>query len=139
MKKYLILLACLVILSCEKSKELCCPKKPLVDSTTVVLKYNPTKDSTLTKITESLEKSKNVEKNIKNVVEISLKLNSEKENLLQTNSQLKIELRDTKDSLEQVKYELKETKLKIPKKRNFLQKMLGTGKDSLEITKTDTI
>ena len=49
------------------------------------------------------------------------------------------ELKVTKDSLDKVNIELKETKLKLPKKRSFLQKVLGTGKDSVEVIKTDTV
>ena len=86
-----------------------------------------------------LKKVEKFEENIKNVVETSSKLTTEKVGLLQVNTQLKTELKSTKDSLERVKYELKETKLKLPKKRNFLQKVLGVAKDSIEVIKTDTI
>ena len=55
------------------------------------------------------------------------------------NKKLATELKTTKDSLQKVVYELKETILKLPKKRNFLQRVLGTGKDSIEVVVIDTI
>lgn len=140
MKKYFILLACLTVISCKNvQEEECCPENPLVDSVVVNSKDGSVEDSTVLRITESLEKSENIEENIKNVVKTSSKLTTEKVGLLQVNSQLKTELKSTKDSLERVRYELKETKLKLPKKRNFLQKVLGVAKDSIEVIKTDTI
>jgi len=140
MRKYFILLACLSVTACKNvQEEECCPENPLVDSVMVGSKDEPYPDSAVVRITESLEKSENIEENIKNVVETSSKLSSEKVNLLQANSKLKTELKCTKDSLIKTQLQLKETLTKLPKKRNFLQKVLGTGKDSIEVITTDTI
>lgn len=133
MRKYFILLACLAIISCKKAEEGCCPEDALVDSVAVAAPADePNSDSIVVKISESLEKSENVEQGIQCVVE-------ERTTLKVQNKKLTTELKTTKDSLEKVKYELKETKLKLPKKRSFLQKVLGTGKDSVEVIKADTV
>ena len=132
MKKYLIILACLSIIGCKQAEETCCPEDTLVDSMAVATASEPNSDSIVVKISETLEKSENVEQGIQCIVE-------ERTTLKVQNKKLSTELKTTKDSLEKVKYELKETKLRIPKKRSFLQKVLGTGKDSVEVIKTDTI
>jgi len=134
MKKYFILLACLSVIACKNvQEEECCPENPLVDSVAVEAPADvPNPDSTVAKITETLEKSENLEENIKGVVQ-------DRATLKVQNKKLTTELKTTKDSLEKVKYELKETKLKLPKKRSFLQKVLGTGKDSVEVIKKDTV
>lgn len=134
MKKYFILLVCLSVIACKNiQEEECCPENPLIDSAAVEAPADaPNPDSTVVKITETLEKSENLEENIKGVVQ-------DRATLKVQNKKLTTELKTTKDSLEKVKYELKETKLKLPKKRSFLQKVLGTGKDSVEVIKTDTV
>jgi septal ring factor EnvC (AmiA/AmiB activator) len=132
MRKYFILLACLVVMSCKKAEETCCPEGAVQDSVIVASKDEPIEDSAVVKITETLQKSENVEENIKGVVE-------DRATLKVQNKKLTTELKTTKDSLEKVKFELKETKLKLPKKRNFLQKVLGVAKDSIEIKQIDTI
>lgn len=132
MKKYLIILACLSVMGCKKAEEACCPEDALVDSVAVASMDEPNSDSIVVKISETLEKSEDVEQGIQCIVE-------ERTTLKVQNKKLSTELKTTKDSLEKVKYELKETKLRIPKKRSFLQKVLGTGKDSVEVIQTDTI
>ena len=134
MKKYFILLACLSVIACKNVQEVeCCPENPLVDSAAVEAPADvPNPDSTVVKITETLQKSEHIEEDIVHVVQ-------DRATLKVQNKKLTTELKTTKDSLEKVKYELKETKLKLPKKRSFLQKVLGTGKDSVEVIKTDTI
>jgi len=134
MKKYFILLACLTVIGCKNvQEEECCPENPLVDSAAVAAPADvPNPDSTVVKITETLEKSEHIEEDIKGIVQDRVTLKSE-------NKKLTIELKTTKDSLQKVTYELKETKSKLPKKRNFFQRVLGVAKDSVEVIKTDTI
>lgn len=133
MRKYFILLACLVVVSCKQAKETCCPENPLVDSAAVVAPASePSSDSAVVKITETLEKSANIEENIKCIVE-------DKATLQIQNGKLHKELKTTKDSLQKVTTELKETKLKLPKKRNFFQRVLGVARDSVEVIQRDTV
>jgi regulator of replication initiation timing len=132
MRKYFILLACLAVVSCKQAEEACCPENPIQDSVMVESSNLILEDSTVIKITETLKKSANVEDNIKGIVENNVVLHKQNTNLTK-------ELKTTKDSLAKVTFELKETKLKLPKKRSFLQKMLGVAKDSIEVIKTDTI
>ena len=132
MRKYFILLACLAAVSCKQVDETCCPENPILDSAAVEAPADaPDTDSAVVKITETLEKSANIEENIKCIVE-------DRATLQVQNGKLNKELKTTKDSLEKVRVELKETKLKIPKKRNFFQRVLGVAKDSVEVIKTDT-
>jgi len=132
MRKYFILLACLAIVSCKQAEEECCPENPIQDSVMVESSNDVLEDSTVTKITQTLEKSANVEDNIKHIVKDNVVLHKQ-------NTDLTKELKTTKDSLNKVTFELKETKLKLPKKRSFFQKVLGVAKDSVEVIKTDTI
>ncbi len=133
MKKYFILLACLSIISCKQAEAECCPENPVQDSMMVTAsKDEPIEDSAVVRITETLEKSANVEEHIKHIVKDNVVLHKQNTNLSE-------ELKTTKDSLDKVTFELKETKLKLPKKRSFLQKVLGVAKDSVEVIKTDTV
>ena len=132
MRKYFILLACLTIVSCKQAEETCCPENPIQDSVMVESSNIVAGDSAVVKITETLQKSENIEENIKCIVETNVTLHSQ-------NTKLVKELKTTKDSLDKVTFELKETKLKLPKKRNFLQRVLGVAKDSIEVIKTDTV
>lgn len=132
MRKYFILLACLLVVSCKQTEETCCPENPIQDSTVVASADEPIEDSTVVKITQTLEKSANIEENIKCIVETNATLHSQ-------NTKLVKELKTTKDSLDKVSFELKETKLKLPKKRNFLQRMLGVAKDSVEVIQKDSV
>jgi len=132
MRKYFILLACLAIVSCKQAEEECCPENPIQDSVMVESSNVILEDSTVTKITQTLEKSANVEDNIKCIVKDNVVLHKQ-------NTDLTKELKTTKDSLDKVTFELKETKLKLPKKRSFFQKVLGVAKDSVEVKQIDTI
>ncbi len=132
MRKYFILLSCLAVISCKQVEEECCPENPIQDSVIVASKDEPIEDSAVVKITETLEKSANVEEHIKHIVDDNVVLHKQ-------NTNLSAELKTTKDSLAKVTYELRETKLKLPKKRNFFQRVLGVAKDSIEVIKTDTI
>ena len=132
MRKYFILLACLAVVSCKQVEEECCPENPIQDSVMVESSGVVVEDSAVVKITETLEKSENVEDNIKHIVE-------DRATLKVQNKKLSTELKTTKDSLAKVTFELKETKLKLPKKRNFFQRVLGVAKDSVEVIKTDTV
>lgn len=133
MKKYFILLACLTVVGCKNvQEEECCPQNPLVDSVAVASVDSVSVDSTVAKITQTLQRSENIEKDIKGIVQERATLKSE-------NKKLTTELKTAKDSLQKVTYELKETRLKLPKKRNFFQRVLGVAKDSIEVIKIDTI
>ena len=134
MKKYFILLACLTVISCKNvQEEECCPENSLVDSVAVEAPADISdSDLTVTRITQTLQESEHIEEDIIHVVKDRATLKSE-------NKKLATELKTTKDSLQKVVYELKETILKLPKKRNFLQRVLGTGKDSIEVVVIDTI
>ena len=132
MRKYFILLACIAVVSCKQTEEACCPENSIQDSVMVESSNIILEDSAVAKITETLEKSTNIEENIKNVVE-------DRATLKIQNKKLTTELKITKDSLDKVTFELKVTKLKLPKKRNFFQRVLGVAKDSVEVIKTDTI
>ncbi len=133
MRKYFILLACLAVVSCKQAQEECCPENPIQDSVAVAASADePIEDSAVVKITETLEKSANIEESIKSIVETNVTLHTR-------NTKLVKELKTTKDSLDKVTFELKETKLKVPKKRNFFQRVLGVAKDSIEVKQIDTI
>lgn len=131
MKKYFILLACLSVIACKNVEQECCPQNPLVDSVAAAPAVAE-QDSAIAKITQSLQKSENVEQEIQCIIE-------DKAILQVQNSKLNKELKVTKDSLQKVAYELREAKLKVPKKRSFFQRVLGVAKDSVEVIKTDTI
>lgn len=132
MRKYFILLACLAVVSCKQVEEECCPENPIQDSVMVESSGVVVEDSAVAKITETLKKSENVEDNIKHIVEDNVVLHKQNTNLTK-------ELKTTKDSLNRVTFELKETILKLPKKRNFFQRVLGVAKDSIEVKQVDTI
>ena len=136
----LILLISLSIQGCKKETlvEECCPENS-IDSTATISVESIQEDSVVLRISESLEKSVNIEKNIKSIVTTNVELNSKNSTLQKTNSELKQELISTKDSLIKTKLELRETLTRVPKKRNFLQKMLGVAKDSIEVKQLDTI
>lgn len=132
MAKYFILLACLVLISCKQVPETCCPENPMLDSVVTASADEPNPDSAVVRITETLEKSANIEQNIQCIVE-------DRQTLQVQNTKLNKELKTTKDSLQKVTIELKETKLKLPKKRNFFQRVLGVAKDSVEVIQRDTV
>ena len=136
----LILLISLSIQGCKKDglAEECCPENP-IDSIFVGSKDEPQEDSAVIRISESLEKSVDIEKNIKGIVTTNVELNSKNSTLQKTNLELKQELISTKDSLIKTKLQLKETLTKVPKKRSLFQRVLGTGKDSVEVKQIDTI
>ncbi len=132
MKKYFILLACLSVIACTPvQEEECCPDN-VIDSVATTSSNPSDSDLTVTRITQTLQESEHIEEDIVHVVKDRATLKSE-------NKKLATELKTTKDSLQKVVYELKETILKLPKKRNFLQRVLGTGKDSIEVVVIDTI
>ncbi len=132
MKKYFILLTCLSVISCTPvQEEECCPDN-VIDSVATTSANPSDSDLTVTRITQTLQKSEHIEEDIVHVVKDRATLKNE-------NKKLATELKTTKDSLQKVVYELKETILKLPKKRNLLQRVLGTGKDSIEVVVIDTI
>ena len=83
-------------------------------------------DSDMIEKTElMLEKTKDIEKEIEETYHT-------KEILIKENKVLKQELNE-------VTKELIETKSKLPKKQNFIQKVLNIKPDSIEVTTIDTI
>jgi len=90
-------------------------------------------------ISKVLVKSANTEKSIKKIVVSNSNLNKENETLQKVNTGLNSELKVVKDSLVEVQIQLKETLSKIPKKRNFFQKIVGAAEDSIEVKHIDTI
>jgi hypothetical protein len=81
-----------------------------------------------------LLKTKDIDVNIKNKIQQVKVLSSE-------NNNLKVELKTTKDCLisTQQRFEVFKTSVKVPKKRNFLQRLVGAKTDSVEVEKIDSI
>jgi hypothetical protein len=126
-----------IMLGCNPTpiaKEKCCPE---IDSVTSF--SSPIEDSSILIISKVLVKSANTEKSIKKIVVSNSNLNKENETLQKVNTGLNSELKVVKDSLVEVQIQLKETLSKIPKKRNFFQKIVGAAEDSIEVKHIDTI
>lgn len=125
MKKYLLILA-LVLFSCAKKLE---DKK---DNFVVV------EDSVFVNYADSVEvallKTKDIDVEIKHKIKQVLVLSEE-------NKDLKVELKTTKDCLvsTQERLQILKTNIKVPKKKNFFQRLIGSKTDSVEIEKIDTI
>jgi hypothetical protein len=125
MKKYLLILA-LVLFSCAKKVE---DKK---DDFIVV------EDSVFVNYADSVEvallKTKDIDVEIKHKIKQVLVLSEE-------NKDLKVELKTTKDCLvsTQERLQILKTNIKVPKKKNFFQRLIGSKTDSVEIEKIDTI
>lgn len=128
MKKYLIFICFGIIISCTPENKVTEQTVPAPEASSIV-------DSTylhIEAINEQLVKSDELEHNIKkniNVVNV----------LKHQNIELKKELVATKDSILTLKKELIEVKSKLPKKKNFIQKLLNITPDSIETIKIDTI
>ena len=122
MKKIIIL--ALFLISCSKKVE----NQLIKTETEVVLDSS----DIVSKVEKTLEKTIDLDKKIETKVERVKVLQSE-------NKTLKKELIETKDSLVLAKEELVKSKVKVPKKKSFFQKVLGSKPDSLEVEKTDTI
>lgn len=124
MKKYLLVL--LVLSSCSKKME---DKKNYfeVSQDTVSVNYADSVEIALTK-------TENIDVEIKQKINRLEVLNSE-------NKHLKVELKTTKDCLSSTQEELKilRTNVKVPKKKNFIQRILGVKTDSIVVEKVDTI
>ena len=131
MKKYIVIL-CALVFSCESKKESIVPFNE-----EVVLEHKGTQkvDSLLEMVDEFKESVDNVVEKKKNLTKKLIIVNEE---LFFVNDKLitaENELVKVKDCLEVAKAKIKE--YKVPKKRSFFDKVLGTKKDS--ITVTDTI
>jgi septal ring factor EnvC (AmiA/AmiB activator) len=131
MKKYIVIL-CALVFSCESKKESIVPFNE-----EVVLEHKGTQkvDSLLEMVDEFKESVDNVVEKKKNLTKKLIIVNEE---LVLVNDKLitaENELVKVKDCLEVAKAKIKE--YKVPKKRSFFDKVLGTKKDS--ITVTDTI
>jgi hypothetical protein len=124
MKKYLLVL--LVLSSCSKKME---DKKNyfVVSQDTLSVNYADSVEIALTK-------TENIDVEIKQKINRLEVLNSE-------NKHLKVELKTAKDCLSSTQEELKilRTNVKFPKKKNFIQRILGVKTDSIVVEKVDTI
>lgn len=123
MKKYLFVL--LVLSSCAKKVD--DKKNEFLLEDTVSVSYA---DS----VEVALMKTKDIDVDIKEKINQVQVLSNENKNL-------KVELKTAKDCLISTKEELKilKTNVKIPKKKSFFQRLLGSKTDSVEIEKIDTI
>ena len=125
MKKYLLVLL-IIMFSCSKKTE--DKKEDLVLS----------EDSVSVNYADSVEialvKTKDIDVDIKQKIKQVEVLSSE-------NNNLKVELKTTKDCLvsTQERFEIFKINSKVPKKRNFFQKLVGAKADSVEIEKIDTL
>lgn len=132
MRNYIFILACVLAVSCKSDIEACCPDNPLVDSTAAPSASTPDQDSLVVRITQSLQSSESIGNDIKTIIQDKVALQA-------ANDKLTVDLSTTKDSLKKVSYELRETRLKVPKKRNFLQRLVGVARDSVEVIKVDSV
>lgn len=125
MKKYVVTLSfLLLLLSCSDKKEV----QKITKSESLFIPENVNKIDSLLVTTEGFEVA------VEEVVQ-------EKQTLKNTNTKLKKELVLVKDELITVKDCLQVAKekiknYKVPKKRTFFDKLLGTNKDSITIIDT---
>jgi hypothetical protein len=123
MKKYLFILVVLFSFSCDKKVENKKEEFVTVEDTITV--------SYADSVEKALLKTKNIDVEIKNKI-------TEVKVLSKENKDLKVELQTTKDCLVVAKKEISNMKIKVPKKKSFFQKILGTKTDSVEIEVIDT-
>lgn len=130
MKQILVTISCLVFFSnCQPDITTTEPEV----SIEVYESYDSTSHtSALEQIETALQHSELLETDIKLTQETKSKLQSE-------NSKLKTELRQVKDSLDITKNELLQIKVKSAPKQNFIQRVLGIQKDSIETTLMDSV
>lgn len=123
MKKYLFIL--LVIFTfCSKKTE---DKKNnlVIEEDSIVVSYADSVEIALTK-------TKDIDVDIKQKIKEVKVLKDE-------NKILKVELKSTKDSLISTQKKLNVYIVKVPKKKNFFQRLIGSKTDSIEVQKVDTI
>lgn len=131
MKKHIVILFA-ILFSCESKEE---SNSPVNQEVVIEHKGTQKVDSLLEMVDEFKESVDNVVEKKKNLTKKLIIVNEE---LVLVNDKLitaENELVKVKDCLEVAKAKIKE--YKVPKKRSFFDKVLGTKKDS--ITVTDTI
>ena len=131
MKKTIVLASCLIVFnSCQTSDTNSYELERSLESHE---SYDsvPTM-SAIDQVETALQHSEYLEDDIKTTQTVKTKLQSE-------NLKLKTELQQVKDSLDITKTELRELKVKSAPKQNFIQRVLGIQRDSIETTVTDSI
>jgi hypothetical protein len=123
MKKYLFISVVLFLFSCEKKVENKKEEFVTVEDTITV--------SYVDSVEKALLKTENIDVEIKNKI-------TEVKVLSKENRNLKVELETTKDCLLVAKKEISNIKMKIPKKKTFFQKLLGSKPDSVDVEVIDT-
>lgn len=120
--KKLIFIIPFVIFSCSKPIE---PKMEIVEDSMPATESSSPNITALEQAEVALQHTEGLEYQIKETYK-------SKETLLKENKQLKEEIKLMKDSLIEVKK-------KLPKKKNFIQKVFNITPDSVEVTTIDTI
>ena len=121
MKKLIFILP-FILFSCSKSVE---TKMEVFEDSMVVESSLSDSLTVLNKAEAALQHTEGLEYQIKDTYK-------SKETLLKENKQLKAEIKSIKDSLVEVKK-------RLPKKKNFLQKVFNIKPDTIEVTTIDTI
>jgi hypothetical protein len=123
MKKYLFIIL-VIFSSCSEKVE---DKKNnfVVAQDTVLVSYA---DSVEIALTKTKDIDVDIKQKIKEVEVLSIE-----------NKDLKVELKNTKDSLISTQEKLNVYTVKVPKKKSFFQKLIGSKTDSIEVQKVDTI
>lgn len=123
MRKYLFII--LVILSS-------CSKKQEDKKSNLVLVDDNFSVSYADSVEIALTKTKDIDVDIKQKIK-------QVEVLTFENKDLKVELKNTKDSLLSTQEKLNVYIVKVPKKKSFFQRLIGSKTDSIEVQKVDTI
>lgn len=129
MKKILPLI---ILLGCSSPKEECisCLTNP-VDSNVVshIDSLIIENDSLIHKIEEQLEKTVNLEKNVKLTI-------TQNKTVKKENKKLKKRIKKTNKEIDSIKKEIKILKRLIPGKKSFIKKVLNIPVDSVEVLDT---
>lgn len=125
MKRLIFTFVLLTLVSCSKTDE---PVK-VTESQEIIV---DSVSQHIERLNQQLEKSNSLEHNIKENIIINTKLTKK-------NAELKKELAIAKDSMVSLKKELVEVRSKLPKKKNFIQKIFNISPDSVEVIQVDTL
>ena len=129
MKKILPLI---ILLGCSSPKKECidCVTNP-IDSTitTHMDSLIMENDSLINKIQEQLEKTVDLEKNVKKTI-------SQNKTVKKENKKLKKRIKKTNKEIDSIKKEIKILKRLIPGKKSFIKKVLNIPVDSVEVLDT---
>ena len=122
MKKLIIILP-LILFSCSK---------PIESKMEIIEDSMPATESSPVKETDVLEQAEVALQHTEGLEYLIKETYKSKETLLKENKKLKAEIKLIKDSLVEVKK-------KLPKKKNFIQKVFNIVPDSVEVVTIDTI